>query len=402
MWSSDILLDHVLYVTGGYPTRAQPMTRAFVKQLVKGISGHNVRCTVVSPVPIHEIVISKNTFPYRSVHRTRKGMKVQVFRPRFVSVGSRDSYRFFGPLNPSLLTLAGFTRATERTITCESLTPEAIYGHFLYLAGAAAARIGDRLNIPAFPCVGEGEFGTVRRFGPEQAREDFAKVSGFLANSARLKRILTETLEVDPRSVGVFPNGADLHAFRPREKVTARKRYGLPLNRFLVACVGNYLYKKGPVRVGQAIEGLEGVGGIFAGSGPVPPEGENVLFSRRLPHDEIPYFLSAADVFVLPTLIEGSCNAIVEAMACGLPVISSDGDFNDELLSEDMSIRLDPLDVGQIRAAITSLRDDPVWCANMAEAARQRAELFDINKRARNILQFMEKRIAKSHRFSGK
>ena len=102
--------------------------------------------------------------------------------------------------------------------------------------------------------------------------------------------------------------------------------------------------------------------------------------------------LSACDVFALPTLIEGSCNALVEAMACGLPIVSSAGEFNDDVLDDGMSIRIDPLDVPAIRQAIVRLRDDAPLRARMAAAALQRARLFDIDARARRILAFMAER----------
>jgi glycosyltransferase involved in cell wall biosynthesis len=246
------------------------------------------------------------------------------------------------------------------------------------------------MGIPAFPCVGEGELWTVRRFGVVRARKDLASACGFLSNSTALKRTLIQDLDIATDHIGVFPNGTDLAEFMPRDRQAARRRFGLPLDRFLVASAGNFLMKKGIVRAGEAIDGLEGVAGVFAGSGPVPPCAANTVLCRRVAHDEMPDLLSACDVFVLPTMIEGSCNAIVEAMACGLPVISSIGEFNDDLLTDDMSIRVDPLDVQAIRQAIVRLRDDSDLRKRMGDAALWRSKLFDINDRARRILKFMK------------
>jgi len=203
---------------------------------------------------------------------------------------------------------------------------------------------------------------------------------------------LVRELELPAEKIGVFPNGTNLSAFRPMERQAARERLGLPQDRFLVAAAGNFLEKKGIVRVGQAIEGLAGVSGVFAGSGPVPPTASNMALCRRVAHEDMPALLSACDVFVLPTLIEGSCNALVEAMACGLPIISSSGEFNDDVLDERMSIRIDPLDVAAARAAIVRLRDDSALRARMAAEALRRARLFDVDDRARRMLAFMAER----------
>jgi len=234
---------------------------------------------------------------------------------------------------------------------------------------------------------------TVRQFGRDHARRTLAAATGFLANSSALRRTLVQDLGIPPENIGVFPNGTNLAAFRPQDRMAARARFGLPKDRFLVAAAGNFLWKKGIVRVGQAIAGLAGVSGVFAGAGPVPPDSSNVALCRRVPHDEMPALLSACDVFVLPTLIEGSCNALVEAMACGLPIVSSVGEFNDDVLDEEMSIRVDPLDVAAIRAAIVRLRDDAALRDRMAAAALRRSASFDADERARRMLAFMAARI---------
>jgi glycosyltransferase involved in cell wall biosynthesis len=143
----------------------------------------------------------------------------------------------------------------------------------------------------------------------------------------------------------------------------------------------------------DAITGLENVGVVFIGSGVPASSSAPVFFSQAVEHEQVPELLSACDVFALPTLAEGSSNAIIEAMACGLPIVSSEAEFNDDLLTNEMSIRVDPLDVKEIRSAICILRDNPTLRTKMAEKALQRAKQFNINERARRILNFMAEKI---------
>ena len=121
----------------------------------------------------------------------------------------------------------------------------------------------------------------------------------------------------------------------------------------------------------------------------------NVIFKKRIPHNEIPEFLCALDVFVLPTLVEGCSNAIIEAMASGLPIISSNYSFNDDILDESMSFVIDPLDVSNIREKILKLKDNQELRIEMAKGSRTRSAKFNIYGRVDRIINFMQRNIGK-------
>jgi glycosyltransferase involved in cell wall biosynthesis len=249
------------------------------------------------------------------------------------------------------------------------------------------------MGIPSFPMVGDGQLNSVRPFGLARARRHFSEATAFLPNSSAIARLLQDEMGVSEDRIGVFPNGIDHRVFFARDRMAMRAARGLPQDRFLVICVGHQDEQKGPCRVGEAIRGLAGVSGIFLGSGPNPPRADNIVFNAPVPHAQVPEWLSAADALVLPSTYEGSCNAALEAMACGLPVISSEGAFNDDILNPEVSIRVDPMDVAAIRAAIIRLRDNPDLRAKMGRAALRWSERFDVDQRARAVLAFMERRV---------
>ena len=152
---------------------------------------------------------------------------------------------------------------------------------------------------------------------------------------------------------------------------------------------------KGPLRLAEAIDRLQNKGypvcSIFIGEGAQDPDCGNILFKGVLPHERMREYLNAADVFVLPTLAEGCCNAIIEAMACGLPVISSDLPFNKDLLDPTCAIEIDPTNIDMIESAIMTLYDDPALRAELAEGALRKAQGMKIENRTVRILEFMER-----------
>jgi len=307
-------------------------------------------------------------------------------RPWYLSLSSKR----VGAFHTDWATHYFFEQAAWRAVRRLGDPPDALYGHFLYSGGAAAANIGKRMGIPSFVAVGEGSFWSVRPFGFERARRDFRDITGVVAVSSVLKRGLIRELEIPPEKIEVFPNGVRLDRFYPRPREEMRRKLGFPLDQFLVAFVGSFEPLKGVHRLSEAIEGLEGVAGLFAGIGPSPPSCSNVVFRGPLRHEQIPELLSAADVFVLPTFEEGSCNALVEAMACGLPIVTSDGEFNDDLVDSSLALRVNADDAQGIRRAILRLKNDPSLRREMGAAALRKAQTLDIRKRASSILRWME------------
>jgi glycosyltransferase involved in cell wall biosynthesis len=177
--------------------------------------------------------------------------------------------------------------------------------------------------------------------------------------------------------------------FHPRHRQSARQHCQLPLDRPIIIFVGQFTERKGPLRVLEAIRSRPEIGAVFLGYGPQVPKGAQVLFQGEVPHEDVPMWLSAADLFVLPTLDEGCSNAILEALFCGLPVVSSDLPFNHGILDGNVAILVDPQDVGALGQGISSLLDEPERRTAMHQAALLRSQSFRLTDRARGILTFL-------------
>jgi glycosyltransferase involved in cell wall biosynthesis len=215
-----------------------------------------------------------------------------------------------------------------------------------------------------------------------------------LSVSEENRDYVVDRLGVARDKVAVFPNAADERLFEPRDKAAVRRKLGLPADRPLVVFTGHFIERKGPARVLEALRSHPEVGALFVGKGAQRPEGEQVLFSDRVAHERVADYLSAADAFVLPTQAEGSPNAIVEAMACGLPIISSDIPSVRETVHPDAAVLVDPNDVAALSRAIGSVMGDAERRKAMSRAAREHGSRFGLAERAERILCWLEAIVA--------
>ena len=132
---------------------------------------------------------------------------------------------------------------------------------------------------------------------------------------------------------------------------------------------------------------------IFIGSGIDEPQYNRIFHSGPVENNKIIDYLNSADVFVLPTLREGCCNAIIEAMACGLPIISSNLSFNDDILNSKNSIRIDPNNIVKLAEAINMLKESPKIRTEMSSQSLKIASKLTIDKRALKIIDFIRNKL---------
>ena len=199
----------------------------------------------------------------------------------------------------------------------------------------------------------------------------------------------------------VFPNCVNTDFFHKRDAKALKERLGIKDSDFVLCFVGGFTPRKGPDKVAQAIKNFydPSIKVMFIGK-PFPGyaydfDCPGIIHKGPLNHELIPKYMSCADVFVLPTQKEGCNNAVVEALAMCLSVISSDGPFNDDILDEHNSIRINPDDVDALTEAIRKLRDDKALRKSMADYSHSQHVEYSIEGRAKRILEFINEQIRK-------
>lgn len=366
----------ILVISTNYPSVKHPSNGIFVYKLVQKFvdKGHEV--TVISPVKFWDKFFKGSSYGLE---------KAWVIRPWIISFSAQNILGF----NTYKLTQWAQIKAVQRAVKKHNVQFELVYGHFLRNVFIGIDSL-EQYQKPFFVAVGEyaGIDMTLAWLGRKKFMGYLSKIKGFIAVSEQVKTKLL-TLGVPEQKIIVAPNATDLSLFKKADKNACRLKHGIPLDKFVVLFTGNFIESKGPHRLLKAIEGLENVVAMFLGSGPLKLNSPQIVFKDRVSASLMPELYNCADTFVLPTQHEGSNNSIVEAMACGLPIISSDIPEVRSQCDPSFSILVNPMDIQAIREAIIRLRDDKSMRISMSENAVQWANKFDLNRRTERILAFI-------------
>ena len=331
-----------------YPSQVRPNAGVFIRERMSKVAAY-CPLVVVSPVPWFPLqsLIRRYKPDYRPqplAYEEQSG--IQVYFPRFLSIpgiGRR---------------LDGFFMALGSVAICRRLKTSFAFNlidaHFAYPDGYAATLLGRWFKVPV----------TITLRGTE------VPVSKIPARCERLLKALQNAAQVfsvadslkrhvaglgaDADKILVVGNGVDTAKFFPIDKSLARQQWQIADDAQVLVSVGGLVERKGFHRVIEILPELvknnPRLMYLIVGAG--SPEGnirnrleqqvetlamqEHVRFLGAIPADQLHSVLSAADVFVLATANEGWANVFLEAMACGLPVITTDVGGNREVVCDEV------------------------------------------------------------------
>jgi glycosyltransferase involved in cell wall biosynthesis len=380
-------LKEFCIITSRYPTKYDLSALVFVQKLVWAIADERIKCTVICPIPIN-LKPKHICLPMKTIEKTYNDSIIDIYFPKYFSFGQSYIYGY----NPVRITTNNFTKAVGRVINKMDRKPDVLYGHFITPAGIAAARIGRVIDVPSFLSYGESSAWSISNFGLNEVKKELNNLSGIISVSQENTKRLLELDIAKKRNIGIFLNAIDDNLFYPHDKTESRKKLGIPIDKFIIAFVGHFIKRKGIDKLIKAVDELDNVYAIYAGKGTIYPRSIKTLYSALVKHENLPWFYSAADIFVLPTLNEGCCNAIIEAMASGLPIISSNASFNDDILDDTNSIRIDPKNIEEIKGAIKKLYNDKEKLHKLRLGSLRKAKSLTIENRAKNIIEFINEK----------
>ncbi len=367
---------NILIITPDYPDDNRNVF-PFVKQLADELArvGHCIH--IIAPYSLSH----NKKFPKRVTdYVVGKGV-VTVYRPSLISF---SNIKLFGKSITDIIKRFAF----KRGIKLVKAKVDVVYGHFWDSAYMGFSYAYNH-NLPLYVASGESEIDF--RCDNSEKKVFCEYVSGVICVSTKNKDESIQLGLTTENKCVVIPNAINPNLFYKQNKEMCRKELNLPLDAFIVSFVGWFSNRKGSKRVSRALTMINNgdpVYSVFIGEGEEEPDCSNILFKGTLAHSRISSYLNASDVFVLPTLHEGCCNSIIEAMACGLPVVSSNLPFNKDICDESNSILIDPMNIEAIKDAIVKLRDDKAYRHQLSNGALKTAKSLSIDKRAEHIIAF--------------
>lgn len=251
--------------------------------------------------------------------------------------------------------------------------PEVVLAYWVYPEGRGALLASRKLGAP----VVVGARGSDLRQPPDPwsfrlIRRTLRRADRVLTVSEDLRQSCIG-LGVSPQRVHTVPNGCDTATFQPRPKSATRAELGVRPDAEIVLFVGRLAPVKGVRDLLEAVRLLAAqrprLELVMLGDGPLRATGESAVEEAGLggrvrwlgvrPVQEVARWLAVADLLCLPSHSEGCPNVVLEAMACGRPVVASAVGGVPELLKPECGILVPPADPRRLGEALAEALDRP-------------------------------------------
>jgi len=278
-----------------------------------------------------------------------------------------------------------------------AFAPDLIFSYFLYPDGYAALKVGQALGVPvAVKGIGSDINRIGDRISAHHTRTVLRQADFLLTVSEDLRRKAID-MGASPEKSRAVLNGCDLAVFHVRDRAEARRKLDIDPAAKAVVYLGRMDLKKGLRELVEAAATLqrerEEIQVYLVGEGPDRPlidtaikannAGSYVHLLPSCSFDDVAVWMAAADVVTLPSYMEGCPNVVLEALACGRPMVATQVGGIPEIMSEECGRLVPPRDSAALAWALGSVLDS-TWDAAAISAYRSRgwetvaAELMEI------------------------
>ena len=258
-----------------------------------------------------------------------------------------------------------------------SFAPDLIFSFFLYPDGYAALKIGKALSVPVVAMgVGSDVHSIGDRFSAMHTRTVLRQAEFLVAISDDLRKRM-EAMGAAPEKISAIVSGCNISVFHPGDRLEARRKLGIDPAAEGVVYIGRMDAKKGLRELVEAAASLRparpNLHVYLVGEGPdrhliesaiqANNAGSYIHALHECAFDDVAVWMAAADLVTLPSYMEGCPNVVLEALACGRPVVATSVGGIPEILSEECGCLVPPRDSGALARALASVLGRS-WDAN--------------------------------------
>ncbi|WP_458404839.1 glycosyltransferase family 4 protein [Methanobrevibacter sp.] len=276
-------------------------------------------------------------------------------------------------------------KALENLLKKEDI--DIIHGHYLFPAGAAAVEVGNEHNIKTYVTAHGSDMFELYKSQPlmrSTIRNVLKNADGVFAVSNALRHEIVATGVVGiAEKTKISWNSVDINKFNNAANDSFKNENGLS-DKPIVLFVGNLIKRK---NVDSLLEAKKIANSdyylVIVGDGPLfkklnkKVEDENirdVIFAGS--RDDVENIIPSCDVLILPSFSESFGLVLIEALACGKPVIGSDVGGISEIINENVGLLVNPKKVSSISKAIDKIISDDELRTVLSMNARNRAKDF--------------------------
>lgn len=330
-------------------------------------------------------------FPEKLIDVTNKPLNINCIKSPIIYIPTDPGYRALGEKHFKIV---------DQIIKKNNLKFDLIHSHFTWSSGYVGAKLKEKYGVP-FVVTAHGYDIYELPFKDDEWK---SKIEYVLNAADAIITVSNSNLEcikkLDVKTpVTVIPNGYREDLFYPLDPYECRRSLGLPSDKKIILTVGNLEEVKGHIYLVKAMDYVvktrKDVICYIVGGGKLENKLKTQLKFAGLqdyiklvggrPHDEIPLWMNACDIFVLPSLNEGNPTVMFECLGCGKPFVGTKvGGIPEIIVSEDYGMIVEPGNSKDLAKNI-ELALEKKWCSKDIRNYGQRFIWENITKEIYDI-----------------
>ena len=344
----------ILVVTSQFPVAGEPTRGRPIHQTVTALS-RLAEVRVVSPVARYPRWARPKSYLFRAPDPTQPVTSCDVVYVTYPALPILTR-----PFNGWLCGRALRTEA-------RAFKPDVILSYWLYPDAHGAMHIARELDVALVAGARGSDIRVRDAISRRLTRPVVDHADRLLVVSADLGRLAVRDYGADAEAVRVIANGCDAEIFQRRERSEARVRCGVRAEAELILYVGRLVAEKGLRELAKAMQHVQGAHPhaelVLVGDGPMREElaalaqdpANRLRLVGALPASEVAHWMAACNLLALPSYSEGHPNVLVEALACGRPVVSTPVGGVPEVVDETCAMLVPPRDVPALATALAAV-----------------------------------------------